>query len=106
MTANLFDAENDPAAQETQIEAKAGIVGGATRAVPDRAPVLLAKAPTDDSYPAVLVRRDVAIPKRILLASASIWRMADRQGGAGISGVRVLYPVLLEMRIRGSFGRP
>jgi hypothetical protein len=36
MTANLFDAEITPAVQQTQIEAEAGAVSGATRAAPDR----------------------------------------------------------------------
>jgi hypothetical protein len=103
MTTNLFDAENDSAAQDASIEAKSSVVGGATRVARDRDTVLLAAA--DGRFlPMLLVRGEVAVPKRILLTSTSIWRMADRRGGAGIWPVWVLYLVLLEMRISACSG--
>src|SRR5262249_7292703 len=48
---------------------------------------------------AEVLRPRAVAPKRILLISASIWRMAGGRGGAGIWPMRVLYFVLLEMRI-------
>src|SRR5262245_43432043 len=51
------------------------------------------------------LRRHAAVPKRILLIHGSNFRMAAGQGGPGNSPRRVLYLVLLEMRIRCS-GHP
>jgi hypothetical protein len=105
MTANLFEAEKrspplkkhgstrNPALSAEQL---ASHLGRDTGSLSKRRRRFL---------PVVLVRRDLAIPKRILLTSASIWRMADRRGGAGISPGPVLYLDLLEVRITGSFGQ-